>query len=831
MTYTLQNIAAIVGGSITGDAASSICSICRISTDSRHLVSAQDTLFVALVSTRNNGHNYLPSLYAQGVRYFLVSQKIDPSKYPNAAFVQVEDSLQALQKWAKHHRQQLACPVVGITGSNGKTIVKEWITQLLLPQLNVQRSPKSYNSQLGVPLSVLSMDNDAALAVVEAGISLPNEMERLAQIICPSVAVVTNLGDAHQEGFVSRQQKLSEKLKLCAAADVIVCCADHREIYEAVKTSSALQNKEIITWGKSENASLQILQNIVNQEFTTNTLQLPNASAITYQLPFIDAASQENVLHSLAVIYALQQHYPQLGIDLTAVVQGVLALAPIVMRLDLRPGIHNCVIVNDAYSADVSSLGIALDFLTICSQHTQYAAILSDFEQSGKESWRLYGEIAALLNQKGVSQLIGIGKDIFEQRALFECPSVFYKDVDECLQKFDFASLSQMAVLIKGSRDFGLEKIAQQLEQHKHQTTLEVNLSTLKDNLNAVRDSLQPATKTLVLVKANAYGAGICEIARFLQQQRVDYLGVAFADEGVALRQAEISLPILVLNPESCTFDTMVAHRLEPEIYGLSALTQFNEALVRAGENDYPIHLKLDTGMHRLGFLPPETPALLQHLQALKKTVRVASIFSHLAAADEKKHDAFTLQQIALFEKWSSEIAQSLGYTPLRHIANSAGSVRFPQAQLDMIRLGISFYGINVYPNKTFRPACTLKSRLVQTKTIAAGESIGYGRKGMPATDTRIGLVPIGYADGLNRLLSNGVGKVLINNKLTPIIGNICMDMCMIDLTGIPAQEGDEVIIFGQNPSIEQVAQQLHTIPYEVLARISPRVKRVYFYE
>ncbi|GHT72444.1 bifunctional UDP-N-acetylmuramoyl-tripeptide:D-alanyl-D-alanine ligase/alanine racemase [Bacteroidia bacterium] len=848
MIKNIKNIANAVKGTLKGTATGTISEIC---TDSRTLLLPQQTLFVALVGSRNDGHKYIPSLYERGVRSFLISQKISIEQYPDAAFIEVENTLDALQTLAQQHREQFSYPVVGITGSNGKTIVKEWAAQLLLPQLRLVRSPKSYNSQLGVPLSVLQMTESVDMAIFEAGISLPNEMEQLEKIIHPNVVLLANIGEAHQEGFASRQQKLSEKLKLCHAADVIVCCADQREITDAVKTSSTLRNKKIITWGKTADADLHIEYckntpqgtEIAVQVPSTN-YQLPNVSSvrgtfpplgvrgcITIHCSLSDAASIENAMHAFALCYCLSQYCPQLKIDLNKAAQGIAQLAPVAMRLDLCEGIHQCAIVNDAYSADVASLRIALDFLTTCSYHQCYTAILSDFEQSGKESWRLYGEIAALLNEKGVSQLIGIGKEIAAQSDLFHCKSIFYETTEQFLQQFDATSLHAQAILIKGSRAFGLERISQQLEQHTHLTTLEVNLSAMAENLNVVRNSLKINTKTLVLVKANAYGTGLCEVARFLQQQGVDYLGVAFADEGIALRQAGITLPILVLNPEPGTFDQIIAHRLEPEIYSFAALDKFNETVVRTGEIAYPIHIKLDTGMHRLGFLPNETDALLQQLQRLQGNLRVASIFSHLAAADEPQHDDFTRSQITLFDRWSKTICNSLKYNVLRHIANSSGAVRFPDAQMDMIRLGVSFYGINVHHDKEFRHTCTLKSTVVQIKTIAQGETIGYGRKAIAAKDTVIGLIPIGYADGFNRSLGNGKYKVMINNKLAPIIGNICMDMCMLDLSGIPAREGDEAVIFGENPAIEFMAQQLNTIPYEILTRISTRVKRVYFYE
>ena len=850
MNYHLTDIARIVGGNIAGGAADIV--ITSVCTDSRRLSSPQGTLFAALAGAHNDGHKYIPALCKMGVTAFLVNQALLPElsricQNFDAAFVAVEDTLDALQALAGHHRRQFACPVAGITGSNGKTIVKEWAAQLLLPQLPLVRSPKSYNSQIGVPLSVLQMTPAAALAIFEAGISLPHEMERLQRIICPSIALITNLGEAHQEGFASRSQKLSVKLKLCASADVVVCCADHTEICEAVRASASFASKNIITWGSNPAALLHIENCAPAPCGTAVTLAVrpsifektararPNdASALRFDLlvPFTDAASLENAMHAFALCYALWLHCPRLGIDIGEAARGLAGLAPVVMRLDVRKGIGGSVIVNDAYSADVGSLRIALDFLASCAQDAPRAAILSDFEQSGRESWRLYSEIAALLRQRDVSLLIGIGAEIERQGAFFECPKEFYASADDFLQKYDLLALQGQAILIKGSRSFGLERISQQLEQHTHITTLDVNLTALSDNLNALRRILKPSVKTLILLKANAYGAGLCETARFLQQQRVDYFGVAFADEGIALRRAGITLPILALNPEAGTFDQMAAHRLEPEIYSFAVLQKFNEAVRRAGEFDYPIHIKLDTGMHRLGFLPHETDELVRQLRLVRGNLRVAGIFSHLAAADEPQHDAFTLGQIALFDRWSGEICAALGCSPLRHIANSWGAVRQPAAvQMDMARVGAALYGITANADGRFRSVCTLKSALVQIKIVPQGESVGYGCRFTARRDTPIGIIPVGYADGLDRRLGNGVGRVLINGRYASIVGNVCMDMCMVNLEGIAACEGDEAVFFGDAPSIESIAEQLGTIAYETLARVPPRVKRVYFNE
>jgi alanine racemase len=828
MIYTLSDIAAVVNGKILGKKTAAIS---EIITDSRSAFDSDRALFFALVGERHNGHTYIADLYQRGLRAFVVSEKIDEKKFAEATFIHVENTLEALQTLAAHHRRKFSYPVVGVTGSNGKTIVKEWIAQLLSPQLRVVRSPKSYNSQVGVPLSVWRMSGEFDLGIFEAGISLPNEMEKLENIIRPDVVVVTNIGEAHQEGFASRDQKMREKLRLCSNAEAVVYCADQYALHTAVRTTTALAQKKLCCWGANAEADVRELS---REKVATQTRVVVqdtlSQKKYTLVIPFTDAASVENALQSFTTCVALARMYPALNINADSVAAGVAHLSPIAMRLDLHEGINGCTVINDAYNADVASLRIALDFLAGFGKHRRRTAILSDIQQSGKEGWRLYGEVGSQLREHGVSRLIAVGTEITKHTDKFSCETICFSSAGQLLRQFDRSMFNDEAILVKGSRNFSLEKISHQLMQKTHLTTLEVNLTALTDNLNSLRAKLKKDVKTLVLVKAFAYGAGICEVARLLQHQRADYLGVAFADEGVQLREAGITMPILVLNPEPGTFEQMLEHRLEPEIYSLQMLQRYSEAVMRSGESVSSIHLKLDTGMHRLGFTENEVDELLQCLSRFRN-LKVASIFSHLAAADEPQHDGFTLKQIALFDKMSKKIESALGYKTLRHLANSAGVERFPQAQFDMVRLGISFYGASATAPGSMRTVSALKSTIVQVKNIAAGDTVGYGRKGQAPTDRRIAVIPVGYADGLNRLLSNGVGEVLINGKLAPIIGNICMDLCMVDVTSIEAHEGDEVTVFGENPSVETLAQKLNTIPYEIFTRISPRVKRVYFSE
>jgi alanine racemase len=828
MTYTLSDIAAVVNGKLSGKKSAAVSDII---TDSRSAFYPDRALFFAIVGERHNGHAYLADLYRRGLRAFVVSESVDMKKYADASFIKVENTLDALQALAAHRRRQLSYPVVSVTGSNGKTVVKEWISQLLSSQLRIVRSPKSYNSQVGVPLSVWRMSDEFELGIFEAGISLPNEMEKLENIIRPDVVVVTNIGEAHQEGFATRDQKLREKLRLCVNAEGIVYCADQYEVHTAIRTTAALSQKRLCCWGVG--TEVDVRETLFEKGATeTRVVMQDMLSQKKYALaiPFTDAASVENALQSFTACVALAHMYPSLNINLDNVADNVAHLSPIAMRLDLHEGINGCTIINDAYNADVASLRIALDFLASFGKHRRRTVILSDIEQSGKEGWRLYGEVGEQLREHGVSRLIAIGSQIVKHTDRFDCETICFASVEQFLRQFDRSTFKDEAILVKGSRRFSLEKISLQLMQKTHLTTLEVNLTALTDNLNSLRAKLKKEVKTLVLVKAFAYGAGICEVARLLQHQRVSYLGVAFADEGVQLREAGITMPILVLNPEPGTFEQMLEYRLEPEIYSLPMLQRYSEAVMRSGEGVSSIHLKLDTGMHRLGFAENEIDELLQNL-SLFRNLKVASIFSHLAAADEPQHDDFTLGQIALFDKMSKKIEDSLGYKTLRHLANSAGVERFPQAQFDMVRLGTSFYGASATKPESMRTVSTLKSTIVQIKNVPAGDTVGYGRKGQVNENKRIAIIPIGYADGLNRLLSNGAGEVLINGKPAPIIGNICMDTCMADVTRMAAQEGDEVTIFGESPSVFSLAEKLKTIPYEIFTRISPRVKRVYFSE
>ena len=816
----ITEVASAIGGTIYGEANPSVD---YVTIDSRTISSAKGALFFAINGKHQDGHHFIASLYDKGVRAFVVSTiPHDFAKMEGALFVVVDNTLDALQKLAIWYRKQYNIPVIGITGSNGKTIVKEWLYQLLHNKFHVIRSPRSFNSQVGVPLSVLLLERGTELAIFEAGISLPGEMEHLQPIIAPEVGVLTNIGQAHQENFSTLESKIQEKLILFKDSKALICSADHDLVVKAATTEAKKRGITLLTWSaKGREANV-----VVVKTYQGKGVDL----AVSYQgkqtnvsLPFGDAASVENALHCIALLLYLGHR------DILE--KGLLNnLAPVAMRMELKEAVNGSTLINDSYNSDINSLTVALDFLKNQVQHSARTLIISDILQSGKEEVDLYREVSRLAVAKGVSKVIGIGQAISNNSGLFAQPAQFFLTTEAFLASASKSDFRDEAILIKGSRDFGFERISAFLERKVHTTVLDINLNAIVHNLNHFRGLLNPGTKLMAMVKAFSYGNGSYEIASLLQFHRVDYLAVAFADEGVALREAGITMPILVLNPEAGSFATMVEHKLEPEIFNLTSLKDFAREVEHWGMLNYPIHVKLDTGMHRLGFISEHIPELISALKACQ-SLHVQSVFAHLAAADEAKHDAFTLEQIAIFKTNTSLLRKELGYDFIRHTLNSSGIERFPQAQFDMVRLGIGLYGISALEENPLRVVSTLKSTIVQIKDITPEESVGYGRKGRVARPSRIATIPIGYADGLNRLLSNGVGSFMVRGQRVPIIGNICMDLCMVDVTDVKAEEGDEVIIFGESPSITEIAEKLNTIPYEVLTGISRRVKRVYFQE
>ncbi|HCT30116.1 MAG TPA: bifunctional UDP-N-acetylmuramoyl-tripeptide:D-alanyl-D-alanine ligase/alanine racemase [Bacteroidales bacterium] len=792
-----------------------------MSIDSRSIVGGENVLFIALVGQNHDGHKYIKDLYNyQGVRVFIIS-KFDKSlnQFDDASFLLTENTLQSLQKLASYHRSKFTYPVIGITGSNGKTIVKEWLSQLLASDFRIVRSPKSFNSQVGVPLSVLQMDSTFQYGIFEAGISLPNEMDKLEPIIAPEYGIFTNIGDAHQENFSDLKHKVSEKLKLFTNTNRLIYCKDH-QIIDSVVTENHIE--KTFTWGNAEDADIRIKEVEMDNGSTSIRVSIEDKN-YSFTIPFSDSASFENAMHCFSLMHLI-------GVESGNISSRMERLVPVAMRMELKEGINSCTIINDSYNSDIGSLSIALDFLLQQKQHTQRVLILSDILQSGQSPKTLYSEVAKLIIEKKVDKLIGIGKDISEFASVFDVDKEFYSNTNDFLDGFSRRQIVNAAILLKGSRTFHFERISALLERKAHRTVMEINLNALEHNLNYFRSLLKPNVKVMAMVKAFSYGSGSFEIANLLQFHRIDYLGVAFADEGVALREAGITLPIVVLNPSFGTYELMIEYNLEPEIFNLSGFDEFINILERSGVDSYPIHLKIDSGMHRLGFNIEDIDTLISKLKNYSN-IKVQSIFSHLASSEDNRDDDFTQKQIENFNAIYNQISNSIGYSPIRHILNSAGIERFPNAQFEMVRLGIGLYGVSSVKQSKLRNVSTLRTHVIQVKELLTGETVGYNRKGKITKPSTIVTIPIGYADGLSRKLSNGAGHFLLNGKLVPTIGNISMDTCLLDASGVGVKEGDEVIIFGAKPTIFDLANVLETIPYEVLTSISQRVKRVYFQE
>jgi alanine racemase len=792
-------------------------------TDSRTILDPERSFFIAIAGENHNGHDYIPMLYRQGVRCFMVnSAYVVPEEFTDANFIFVENTLNGFQQLAAHKRKLYNCPVIGITGSNGKTIIKEWIAQLIGKNKTVVRSPKSYNSQIGVPLSVWQLESATDVGIFEAGLSQKGEMEKIARVILPTIGVITNIGAAHQENFASKKEKLLEKLKLFDTCDTIVFSCDSALITKELQ--EFYPDKKWLSWGKNQEATLKVITKNTLDDYTEIELFWKD-KLYSVIIPFTDEVSYENAMHAIATLLALD-------FSLDFIADRLSKLVPVAMRMELKEGVNNCILINDSYNSDISSLALSLDFLVQQSSRkiTERTLILSDIYQSGLENYQLCIQVNDLLKQKGITKLIGVGAILKAHAHVFEMNAVFYDTTHELLNAISQNSFNNEAILIKGSRNFAFEKVAEFLEQKHHQTRLEINLNALIHNLNHFRAKLNPTTKVLAMVKAFSYGSGSFEIANVLQHHKVDYLGVAFADEGVELRKCGISLPIIVMNPEVKSFPIMLANQLEPEIYSFKVLQQFAKELKAEGIAEYPVHIKYDTGMNRLGFVADEVDKLIAKLKN-KPELRVKSVFSHLAGSDDPALDDFTNDQINRFTTFAFQIENELGYSCIKHLLNSAGILRFPEAQFDMVRLGIGMYGIGAIEQESLKSVTRFKSYISQIKHVKAHDTIGYNRKGELPYDAEIAVVPVGYADGLFRRLSNGVGKMMVKGKLASIVGNICMDMCMIDVTGLNTSEGDEVEVFGEQHPVTKLANALETIPYEIFTSISRRVKRVYYYE
>jgi alanine racemase len=823
MEYTIQTIAEAIDARFLSSHFPDTTKINSLSIDSRNIKNNSQSVFFAIVGARNNGHQFIEHLYHDGIRNFVVSdQSCFKETYKEANFLLVKDTLTALQLLAKKHRERYQFPVIGITGSNGKTIVKEWLFQLLRNDYLIVRSPKSYNSQVGVPLSVWQINEENNLGLFEAGISLPKEMKNLERVIQPQIGVFTNIGEAHAENFVDINQKIEEKLKLFEKAEHLIYCKDYDLLHEAIKKSAIVQQINLFTWSKKSNADLLIVKT-EKDKLETLIQGIYKSDFLQIVIPFSDDASIENAIHCWCVMLFL-------GIDHGIIKERMHYLSPVAMRLELKQGINNCSIINDSYNSDLGSLAIALDFLNQQNQHPNKKLILSDILQSGKEEEKLYAEVAEMCLIKGITKFIGIGQALFNNQHLFKFNQEFYKNTEDFLRSFTANKFKDETILLKGARLFKFEQISKLLQQKAHQTVLEVNLSALVNNINYYRSNLNQNTKIMAMVKAFSYGSGSFEIANVLQYNRVNYLAVAYADEGVELRKAGIKLPIMVMSPEAQSFDNIMKYNLEPEIYSFKILKEFTEAIGTNPIEKIAVHIKLDTGMHRLGFEDEDVNELCVRLKNANNII-VKSVFSHLVASDEFEHDEFTKHQINTYLHICKVIENHLGYSFIKHILNSAGALRFKEYQFDMVRLGIGMHGFSAVQHPAFIPTVQLKTIISQIKNVAASQTVGYSRKGKLTKNTKIGTVPIGYADGYTRKLGNGVGVMLVNGKLAPTIGNICMDMTMLDITDLEVQEGDEVIVFGEGYPIADLAKAAGTIPYEVLTNMSSRIKRIYYQE
>ena len=819
MRISIENVTKILNANRVGTYPAEID---WILTDSRSLCFAEDTLFFALKTKRNDGHKYIPDLYERGVRNFVVSdlpQNLDD--YVDTNFLQLPNPLKGLQRLAEKYRSQFEVPVVGITGSNGKTIVKEWLYQLLSPEKIITRSPRSYNSQIGVPLSVWLLNETTELGIFEAGISEMGEMEALQSIIRPTIGILTNIGGAHQENFYSVPDKCMEKLTLFKECDVVVYDGDNELISACV--SKSLFGAREIAWSRKDNERPLYIASIEKGDSSTTIsyryLGMPNE----YTIPFIDDASIENSLHCLAVCLYMM-------LPAEKITERMAHLEPIAMRLEVKEGKNGCVLINDSYNSDLASLDIALDFMSRRSEDKgrKRTLILSDLLETGQTPKLLYRQVADLVQNRGIDKIIGVGEEIRSAASRFDMEKYFFRTTEELLASDLIGQLRNEVVLVKGSRSFHFDDISDRLELKVHETILEINLNALVNNLNHYRSYLKPDTKMVCMVKASAYGAGSYEIAKTLQDHRVDYLAVAVADEGSDLRKAGITSSIIIMNPELTAFKTMFDYKLEPEVYSFHLLNELIKAAEKEGVTNFPIHIKLDTGMHRLGFAPQDIPELIARLKR-QTSVIPRSVFSHLVGSDSAQFDAFTRRQIETFENVSEELQEAFPHKILRHICNTAGIERYPGAQFDMVRLGLGLYGVNPFTNRMLHNVSTLKTTILQVREVPQEDSVGYSRKGRLNRDSRIAAIPIGYADGLNRRLGNGHAYCLVNGQKAPYVGNICMDVCMIDVTDIDCREGDKVIIFGDELPVTVLADALDTIPYEILTSVSNRVKRIYY--
>lgn len=823
MEYTIEKITTLIGARRLGTAEATIS---WLLTDSRSLCFPESTLFFALCSERNDGHKYIPELYNRGVRNFVVScTPQNAADYADANFLKVTDVLSALQRLAERHRDEFDIPVVGITGSNGKTMVKEWLYQLLSPSMTITRSPRSYNSQIGVPLSVWLLNENTQVALLEAGISEVGEMDALQDIIQPTIGVLTSLGAPHQENFRTMEEKCVEKLQLFKNARFVAYNTDDTIVSRCIRRCG--YKAQAIGWSRENPDEQLYIKDVSVCDNSTHIIYIYKSKENRYCLPFIDEASIE--CSFACAVVALH-----LGIKPEQLSERMATLEPVAMRLEVKEGVRGCTLINDTYNSDINSLDIALDFMNRRPDHNgrRRTLILSDIYQSGEAQGKLYSKVSELALNRGVQKFIGVGRGLKDNSTEIHIPEChFFDDVASFTASEVFRNLHDELILVKGSRTFGFDYIAELLEQKVHETILEVNLNALVDNFNYYRSLMKPETKLVCMVKADAYGAGAVEVSKTLQDHRVDYLAVAVADEGVTLRKNGITCNIIIMNPEMTAFKTMFDYDLEPEVYSFRLMDALIHAAEKEGITNYPVHIKLDTGMHRLGFDPDKDIDEVINRLKHQNAIIPRSVFSHFVGSDSDGFDDFSASQFEKFQRAADKLQAAFGHKILRHIANSAGIEHFPERQLDMCRLGIGLYGVNPRNNKMINNVSTLKTIILQMRTVPADETVGYSRKGKLSQDSVIAAIPIGYADGLDRHLGNGRGYCMVNGCKAPYVGNICMDVAMIDVTGIDCEEGDMVEIFGNNLPVSVLSDALETIPYEVLTSVSNRVKRVYMIE
>lgn len=817
--YNIKELAEIISAEIMGNP---VGNVEQIYFDSRAIYQPKNAIFFAFSEFGKDGHAYIEDAYKKGIRQFIISKEIELKA--DSIYLKVDSPVKALQKWAEFHRNKFTLPVIGITGSNGKTIVKEWLHQLLWKDFSIARSPKSYNSQIGVPLSVMQITGENNLGIFEAGISYPDEMEKLEKIIHPGIGVLTHISSAHLENFDSKEQLIREKLKLFQNSEKIIYNSENELVKNLIEEIYSDKNIEFFTFGRSKNDTIQLIS--VNEITSGQEIKIRfDSKESKFQIPFHDDASVENILTVLTSICVL-------GSDIEKYLPETALLLPIEMRLEIKEAIRDSILINDAFNSDLHSVKVALDVLAQ-QPFPRKSLILTDVLQSNLNKDELYKKVAELVNSYKIDDLILIGESIPEYKNLFETKARTFASTNEFMKTLSIQNVHNEAILLKGARPFQLEKISAFLEKKSHDTVLEINLQALTDNVKFFRSQLKSNTKLMAMIKANSYGTGSFEIAQTLEHQQIDYLGAAYADEGVELRKAGITLPIMVMNPEQSSYSTIIDYQLEPEIYSDRVLNLFIQTLKEKSITEaYPIHIKIDSGMNRLGFRPEQLEELIQNLKS-EKSVKIQSVFTHLATADVPEEKEFAFYQLKIFDECYAKISSELNIKPIKHALNSPGIIHFNENQYDMVRLGIGMYGISDDESvqKQLKNVITFKTVISRISEIEPGETVSYGRRFKAEKKTRIATLPVGYADGIRRSLGYNVGNVTINNHSAPIVGTICMDMLMVDVTAINCKEGDEAILFGEKPSIKDLAEKVDTIPYEILTSISARVKRVYYRE